>query len=657
MDSFVHEIRVLWVGGDVPAAMCSNLYENGHLEMNFEACPDILSALGRVEKETWTATIVDADTLPDPPLKWLQHIAGAPGSGELIIRIDQNTPHQQIVTWTSNLRSLRFLLQPLDHAALQALLNQLVLWRRQSESPAHQGAALQATELARLTRQATVDNMTGLLRREEMIRRTDEEIDRARRTGQPLICIMCDIDHFKRVNDVFGHQVGDHTLQRVANLLGRERRSYDLVGRMGGEEFMIVMPGPTIEDGMGIAERLRQSIEQFCWAVESLPDITMSFGIAELHQGKYENFTALSAAADAALYQAKRGGRNQVRCAVEVRAAQPADTGSGTDSASIRLLVVDDTPVYLAELKNLLAPRYRLDATTSPIEALKWAERRAYDLVIADEHMPEMSGHMLLARIQEIHPDTMRILMTSHGDLVSAIQAINEAGVFRYILKPWRDEDLLLTVYLALEHRAMADRLRKSDRQTVKAMAATLELKDRSTQGHYPRVAELCLSMGLRLGYSKERLGMLEYAAWLHDIGKIAVPDGIIRKRTPLTQAEARVLREHPLLGSRLVSSVEHLAPIASFIRHHHERYDGMGYPDGLAGTVIPEEARIISIANAYDGMLIPRGGGRGLSAAAAMEQIILGKGSQFDPVLVELFLGLQHPALAKSDEELRISE
>ena len=609
-----------------------------HIESECGAMPP---ALERLSLEKWDVVVVDQTCLSKSPLRDLQVLSEAGRGAEIILLAGLETPLASACEWLNGIERLRLLPKPLDLPALRGLLERLATWRQKLvERGEHANPEAQDlnVELARLSIQAMFDQLTCLLRREEMVVRGAEELSRSRRTGQRLLCIMCDIDHFKRVNDVFGHQTGDRTLQRVASLLNEGSRPYDLAGRMGGEEFMLLIPGPSIEEGERIAERLRIAIQDFPWHEESLPNITLSFGVAELLAGHFGDLESLSSAADAALYQAKRQGRNRV-CLMTLT---PEDTHpeelEETEDMRPRLLLVDDTPLYLNELAKLLANRYQVEPTTSPMEALAWAEKRHFDLVITDQNMPGMYGHELLARIKCLQPHCMRIVMTSHAELSSAIQAINEGEVYRYIIKPWHDEDLLLIVYQALEYRSMVNRLQNSDRETIKALAGTIELKDRSTQGHYHRVAELSLLMAGTLEYSRDRLQRLEYAAWLHDIGKIGIPDRILKKSHLRNASEEKMIREHPHQGALLVSAVEHLMPIAPFIRHHHERYDGHGYPDGLAGKAIPEESRIIAIANAYDGMLTPRHDRPVLVPEAALEQIKVAKETLFDPALVEIF-------------------
>jgi len=612
MNPHLHPLRLLWIGPEAPdAGALLTDATAGAFEIRIDLLADVEAALARVGKGVWDVVVVDQALLPDAALHCLNGLTPLSKTGETIVLVDARVALPTAAQWTCGLQRPRLLMKPVEPEVLVQLLRQIMIWRQSPEEK--KGAEVPDSpwlhsELARLTQQATIDQLTGLLRREEMFVRATEEFNRALRSNQHLLCIMGDIDHFKHVNDVFGHPLGDVALSHVAALFKSDSRPYDLVGRVGGEEFMFLLPGPTLEIGQRIAERLRLAIQNFNWAAQGLPPITMSFGVSELREGSFKDFGALSKAADLALYEAKRLGRNQVRVAYRAELAEPILAAGGRENSS-RLLIVDDAPIYLDALVKLLGARYLVEATTDPRQALAWAEQRSFELILADENMPGVAGHELLERVKGLQPQCVRILMTSHGELTSAIQAINQAEVYRYLLKPWRDEDLLLTIHQALEYRAMVIRLRESDRETIKALADLIELRDRSTRGHYTRVADLSLKIAAGRQYTQARLDLIEHGAWLHDIGKIGIPDSILHQKHPLSEHEERILREHPQLGAALVSSVEHLAAVAPFIRHHHERFDGHGYPDGLAGKAIPEESRIIAIANAFDDLLRPRHG------------------------------------------------
>lgn len=629
-----HKKQVLWVG-DTP----SDIQPDQNFSITSESDPGV--ALARLSVEPCAAIVLDAAGLPDPAFQILDQIQHTCADIPVVVLIDGQSPVSSIIEWVNGIRNLRLVVHSARQEALPALLRQILADQPLAcVNPPETVSPSVNQELARLTRQATIDNLTGLLRREEMFNRCEEDFERSTRMSQPGCCVMGDIDHFKRINDVFGHPMGDRTLQQVARLLSQGRRRYDRVGRVGGEEFLLFFYGVEFAEGRVLAERLRKSIENFAWEEDSLPPVTMSFGVSERVQGDFETFKDMVKAADDALYEAKRNGRNQVRAkALDSEAAdREALDASPSEDNRPSILVVDDTPAYLDQLKALLGVSYRVDVTPDPLIALKKAERSAYDLVLSDEHMSGMYGHQLLARMKSIQPGCVRFIMTAHGGLNTAIKAINQGEVHYFVLKPWKDEELLLAIHQALEQQSMVEKLRTSDRETVMALVDTLELKDRSTRGHYHRVAVLSLKIARQLGYSDRRCESLEYAAWLHDVGKVGIPDQVLLKHGPLTPDEEKMLRDHPQLGANLVASVDHIAPVAPIIRHHHERFDGKGYPDGLKGRMIPEEARIIAIANTYDGLLSVRRERPALSPEAALGEILARCQSLFDPDLVATF-------------------
>jgi diguanylate cyclase (GGDEF)-like protein len=602
--------------------------------------PDLDSARARLESGVWDALVIHdgALTLADLPL--LRNSLGGSANTVVLLLVESTAPAVCLCEWVNRLPGVRLLTRPIQPTAWDRLMSSLVLERSSGARVGPQEAQdWVQRELSRLTAQATIDPLTGLLRREEALRRAEEELTRARRTGHTLAFAMGDIDHFKRVNDVFGHQTGDRTLQRIAWLLNEGRRPYDLVGRMGGEEFLLVFPAVTLDQAGRIAERLRHDIQTHPWSHDRLPPVTVSFGVAEAQAGGFSELTSLTLAADAALYEAKRGGRNRVCTMIgpQATALRPPPSDAHDDRPC--LLLVDDVRVYLDELSVLLGGRYRIAATGDPREALAWAEQRAFDLVLSDENMAGMKGHELLARLKNLQPDCVRFIMSSHGELTSAIRAINEGEVARYILKPWNDEELLLAIHQAIEQRCFVQRLRHCNRETIQAMAQAVELKDGRARGHSRRVGDLCARLAGELGYSRELQQRMEYAGWLHDVGKFGIPNHILHKQGRLTPAEEKIVREHPRLGADLVAKVEHLAPLAPIILHQHERYDGLGFPDGLAANDVPTESRLLALANDYDGLTHPACSDRSTATPdTALAQLRLGAGTLYDPHLVDVF-------------------
>ncbi|HEX8355683.1 MAG TPA: HD domain-containing phosphohydrolase, partial [Pyrinomonadaceae bacterium] len=232
----------------------------------------------------------------------------------------------------------------------------------------------------------------------------------------------------------------------------------------------------------------------------------------------------------------------------------------------------------------------------------------------------------------------------------------NRGRVYRYATKPWDDEDMRLTVVRALQHyevtrsrheadetnKRLARRLQAMTRGVVRAIADTLEAKDRYVYGHARRVSGYASAIGRRMRLGTGALEQLSLAALLHDVGKISTPDSILLKPAALSEEERAVVRLHSERGARLLGAVPEMEEVAAAVRHHHENYDGTGYPEGLAGERIPLASRIIHVADAYDAMTSPRPFRDALDHERAVRALTKGAGSQFDPEVVAAFCGLE---------------
>jgi len=291
------------------------------------------------------------------------------------------------------------------------------------------------------------------------------------------------------------------------------------------------------------------------------------------------------------------------------------------------------------------------------------------DAILLDIRMPVMSGLEALPRICALKPTTPVIMLTAFGDLETGLAAM-KAGAFDYLVKPsslekirevlqkafsYRDvliqkaeEERQKEQYrLELENRIESSyqelgnvyqRLKKMNMETAQALAETIEAKDRYTQGHCERVRWLSAELGKVLLLKPDEIEQLEYAALLHDIGKIGIPDSILNKQGPLDEREREIIRMHPLIGAQILSTVEHYARAASAVRHHHERWDGQGYPDGVAGEKIDPFACIISLADTLDAMATARPYKSALQKEMILDEIRRMSGSQFAPHVVDAF-------------------
>src|SRR5215213_7977588 len=335
---------------------------------------------------------------------------------------------------------------------------------------------------------------------------------------------------------------------------------------------------------------------------------------------------------------------------------------SETRGKSARILVADDEPEIRHVLSDLLSPHYDCAAVGSAEEALVRLREGTYDLVISDIMMGGMSGLELIPRVKELAPDTVVIMISGVQTVESAINALR-AGAFDYVMKPFDLHHVEAAVSRALEHHFLrvekrryetyleemvAQRTEELDgtlrslgdayRTTLKALTAALETRDLETHGHSERVVNFSLRLGRELGLGGESLRSLEFGSLLHDIGKIGVPDAILRKPAQLTEAEWGRMREHPLHGQRILRGIEFLEGAARVVAQHHERWDGSGYPLGLSGAQIDLNARIFAVGDAFDAMVSDRVYRTGRTYEAALAELEGCAGAQFDPRVVEAF-------------------
>ncbi len=369
---------------------------------------------------------------------------------------------------------------------------------------------------ARLEALATTDALTELPNHRSLVGALDRELERAQSYYRYCSILFLDIDHFKALNDGYGHASGDIVLYEFAQVLRSRLRGIDTVGRWGGEEFVAILPEMTIDEAQAFAEEVRIDVGAHLFSIGGGIRLSCSIGIACYPTEALEQEELMNAA-DQAMYAAKRLGRNQVR-----RANDPL------------------------------------------VQAL-----------LLEQNM--------------------------------------EGG---------------------REETAMAG--------VVEALTRLMEVHDSSTGHHSLKVSELLISMTQNLILSTAEAQMIALAGRLHDIGKISIPDSILHKPGKLTEEEWVIMRTHSAIGAEVVSSVPVLRPLASVIRAHHERWDGQGYPDKLAGEAIPFGARMIAVVDTYMAMTTDRPYQKACSHDQAMAELKRCAGTQFDPQMVEAMEHLQ---------------
>ena len=332
------------------------------------------------------------------------------------------------------------------------------------------------------------------------------------------------------------------------------------------------------------------------------------------------------------------------------------------NSVKSRILIVDDEPEITAILSDLFAGQHICMTAGSAEEALERLLAAEYELVISDITMPGMSGLDMIPKVKALSPNTVVVMISGMQTVESAIGALR-LGAFDYVMKPFDLRQVEAVVKRALEHQELIvakeryeghleelveqrtgelddalNSLENAYRSTLKALTAALETRDQETHGHSERVVTYSLRLGREYGIDSQRIKALEFGSLLHDIGKIGVPDSILRKPAKLTDEEWVRMREHPLHGQQILRGIQFLEGAARVVAQHHEKWDGTGYPLGLRGEEIDLCARIFSVADAFDAMTSDRVYRKGKSYEAAAQELDDWSGRQFDPKVVEAF-------------------
>jgi putative two-component system response regulator len=303
------------------------------------------------------------------------------------------------------------------------------------------------------------------------------------------------------------------------------------------------------------------------------------------------------------------------------------------------ILVADDEPPARQLLRRILEPAgYRVYEAATGREALHLAESERPDLLMLDIAMPDVDG-VELCRTIKGDPDTHLtpvIHITGSPNRDQRLRAI-AAGSDEFLGKPFDIEELLIRVRSLLRTKRLTDHL-VSIEAVVVALARTVEGRDHYTETHLRRVADRSVEVGRRTGMGERELEAVRLGGLLHDLGKIAVPDSVLLKPGPLDRAEFALVRRHPEAGAEIVRPLRAFDGPEPAVLHHHERFDGTGYPYGLRGDDIPLAARIVAVADSFDAMTTDRPYRLGVSPAIAFERLEAGRGSQWDPAVVDLF-------------------
>ena len=352
-----------------------------------------------------------------------------------------------------------------------------------------------------------------------------------------------------------------------------------------------------------------------------------------------------------------------------------------------RVLIVDDEPEITSILSDLFEDQYECTTAGSAEQALIALGSNHFELVISDITMPGMSGLEMLPHVKDSSPNTVVVMISGMQTMESAIDALR-LGAFDYVMKPFDLRQVEAVVKRALDHQDLIvakqryedhleelveqrtqeldqalNSLEDAYRSTLKALTAALETRDLETHGHSERVVSYSMRLGREYGLDSQTLKSLEFGSLLHDIGKIGVPDLILRKPAKLTDDEWVLMRQHPVHGQQILRGIAFLEGAARVVAQHHDKWDGSGYPLGLKGDEIDICARIFSVADAFDAITSNRVYRKGKPYQAAADELDEWAGKQFDPKVVEAFHRvppedweeLHNQSLMKKEDELEV--
>ena len=591
-----------------------------------------------------------------------------------------------------NLGANDFLQKPISSNELVARVRNTLASKVAFDQMAIRSARLQADVLN--------DSLTGIANRRAFDFELNRKMIEWERQRTPIALLLLDIDHFKQVNDKYGHQAGDVALQQVAKQIREATRKMDLVCRIGGEEFAVILPVTRICESNQAAERIRKSIEGFqINSGSNSIKLTVSIGVANAIKG--DDAELLFRRADTALYTGKQRGRNCSTLhdgngcvAIEDEATgktEPLKTLRDPVDSNItacKVMIVDDEPSTVAVVKKYLSMGgfERLLMETDSRVAFDRIQQERPDLVLLDIRMPNVDG---LGVLQQIRADetTQKIpvvFLTSTTDTSTKVKAL-DLGANDFLHKPVNSSELLARVRNTLLAKSHIDLLAgysarleqevqmrtielvASRREAIQCLARAAEMRDDKTGQHVLRVGRYAAIIARELGFKEEQIVDLEHAAQLHDVGKIGVPDAILNKADRLTDEEFEIVQDHCRAGSRIIrddsgaeanesadqisgfldvcsSPVMRLAALVA--ESHHEKWDGSGYPRGLVGEEIPIEGRITAVCDVFDAVSTKRPYKEAFPLEKCFQIIMEGSGSHFDPAVVRAFFACRQEVI-----------
>ena len=439
------------------------------------------------------------------------------------------------------------------------------------------------------------DNLTGLFHHGFFLNVLAREIKRSLRYRESISLALIDIDAFSVYNRQHGPLQADRDLKEIATIIRNCVRDVDLPARFGGDIFAVILTKTDASSFVSALERIRDAIKERYRGV-----LTVRIGAAACPEDA-DNMDDLIGRAQDALKRAKMEGRDGLFF------FERAEEVTGADEP--RVLVVDDNPVNVKMLEAMLFPlKYQVSKAFSGLEALSLIERGDIDLVLLDIMMPGIDGIEVCRRIkQQEHTRIIPVVMVTAQDEIEAKVRSIEAGADDFISKPANKLELLARTRSLIAVKRLNENMIGFENALI-SLANAVEAKDVYTRGHIKRVSSMAMQLGKRMNRSSRELEALRIGGILHDIGKIGIPDAILKKEGALDPGEWEVMKTHPDVGYRLVYPLKRtLHQALDIIRYHHEKMNGSGYPDGLKGEAICMVARIMAVADCYDALITDR--------------------------------------------------
>lgn len=307
------------------------------------------------------------------------------------------------------------------------------------------------------------------------------------------------------------------------------------------------------------------------------------------------------------------------------------------------VLFVDDEPDIVATLYRYFRKNYHCIRAHGGAQAIDIINKQSIDLLLCDQRMPEVTGDEVLAHAYKVQPNSIRMLLTGYADFESLVKSVNDGKMYRYIAKPWDPEELKITLQQALETLQLRrdlvvakQQIESSYHNAINMLCVASEGKDEDTASHIQRVCHYTKALALLCGYSETEAKHMGQMSILHDIGKLFVPDEILKKKGPLTDVEWVVMKKHPEFGAKILGDHNFYQQAKEISLGHHENYDGSGYPEGLQGEHIPMTAKIVKLADVFDALTTKRPYKEPWSVEDTMDFIESKRGVMFDPVLVD---------------------